>query len=311
MADAVPVRCPACLRENDYAAPVFPCACGNPVTPPLDLTSPPRELTHRTWTQSWVAVRCGACGRESEWPHPEVGCTSCGTVVLVPVHPLEPVGGVPGTLGGPLAGAGTGAGTGGASGGVSGGDVRTPPRAGEVPGRPASPGGPGAAASVPGPAPHPRADPAQGPARGPMHAPADPPPATDPPVPRPAFRPVTIRTARDAVVTAALYLRWLGFQDVRQPDGRPIPSTAVDLRAPGLVAQVDPTTAPAGLRAVECVWLNGLTACATSVYFSLAGYTEDARSRADDLGIPLFVMDLTGMPQPVNDPAEDLLGMGA
>lgn len=130
-------------------------------------------------------------------------------------------------------------------------------------------------------------------------------------MPRPDFRPVTIRTARDAVVTAALYLRWLGFQDVRQPDGRPIPSTAVDLRAPGLVAQVDPTTAPAGLRAVECVWLNGLTACATSVYFSLAGYTEDARARADDLGIPLFVMDLTGMPQPVNDPAEDLLGMGA
>ncbi|MCX5403682.1 hypothetical protein OHA37_07265 [Streptomyces sp. NBC_00335] len=289
MADAVPVRCPACLRENGYAVPVFPCACGNPVTPPLDLTSPPRELTHRTWTQSWVAVRCEACGRESEWPHPEVGCTSCGTVVLVPVHPLAPVGGVPRTAaaaqppgsqppGSPLTG--------------------SAPRAAESPGWPVSPAGP--AAAGPGP----------GPARDPSDTPGSRTPA-DPAVPRPDFRPVTIRTARDAVVTAALYLRWLGFQDVRQPDGRPIPSTAVDLRAPGLVAQVDPTTAPAGLRAVECVWLNGLTACATSVYFSLAGYTEDARARADDLGIPLFVMDLTGMPQPVNDPAEDLLGMGA
>ncbi|MGW1774978.1 hypothetical protein [Streptomyces sp. NPDC002104] len=258
MGDAVPVRCPACLRENAYAAPVFPCACGSPVVPPLDLSSPPRELTHRTWTDSWVAVRCEACGRESEWPHPEVGCGSCGTVVLIPVHPLEPVGGV----------------TGGAA--SAGGDVRTPPRAAE-----------------------------------PVLSPSGPPPATGPAVPRPEFRPVTIRTARDAVVTAALYLRWLGFQDVRQPDGRPLPSTAVDLRAPGLVAQVDPTTAPAGLRAVECVWLNGLTACATSVYFSLAGYTQEARARADDLGIPLFVMDLTGTPQPVNDPAEDLLGMGA
>lgn len=269
MADAVPVRCPACLRENGYAVPVFPCACGNPVAPPLDLTSPPRELTHRTWTDSWVAVRCQACGREGEWPHPEVGCTSCGTVVLVPVHPPEPAGGVA--------------------------DVRTPPRAAETPGRP------GAGLSA-------------GPSRGPLDdsapIPFGPTPA-DPAVPRPAFRPVTIRTARDAVVTAALYLRWLGFPDVRQPDGRPIPSTAVDLRAPGLVAQVDPTTAPAGLRAVECVWLNGLTACATSVYFSLAGYTADARARADDLGIPLFVMDLTGMPQPVNDPADDLVGMGA
>ncbi|MFZ3473744.1 hypothetical protein ACODT3_07480 [Streptomyces sp. 4.24] len=122
---------------------------------------------------------------------------------------------------------------------------------------------------------------------------------------------MTIRTARDAVATAALYLRWLGFQDVRQPDGRPIPSAAVDLRAPGLVAQVDPTTAPAGLRAVECVWLNGLTASATSVYFSLAGYTREARTRADELGIPLFVMDLTGMPQPVNDPADGLVAAGA
>lgn len=208
----------------------------------------------------------------------------------------------------------------GASAGAGGGRGRThSPRAGAAPGRAAGPTGPGdGSAQVPPPAsaaPEEGSEPGSGqgsghdPAYGSAHTQAAPP--ADPAVPRPAFRPATIRTARDAVVTAALYLRWLGFQDVRQPDGRPIPSAAVDLRAPGLVAQVDPTTAPAGLRAVECVWLNGLTACATSVYFSLAGYTEDARARADDLGIPLFVMDLTGMPQPVNDPADDLVGMGA
>ncbi|MFF3721192.1 hypothetical protein ACFYYM_02305 [Streptomyces erythrochromogenes] len=287
MAEAVPVRCPACLRENGYTAPVFPCACGSPVNPPLDLSAPPLPLTHRTWSDSWVTVRCTACGRESEWPHPEVGCGSCGTVVRLPVHPLEQ----------PEAGAGRGAGPGAATGsagavgpGRAGGPVD--PRGGAA-GGPA--GGAGAAGARPG--------------GNPAHIP--PPPTTAAAVPRPAFRPVTIRTARDAVATAALYLRWLGFQDVRQPDGRPIPSAAVDLRAPGLVAQVDPTTAPAGLRAVECVWLNGLTASATSVYFSLAGYTEEARSRADDLGIPLFVMDLTGMPQPVNDPADALVGSGA
>ncbi|MET9688834.1 hypothetical protein ABZY81_10190 [Streptomyces sp. NPDC006514] len=269
MAEAVPVRCPACLRENGYTAPVFPCACGSPVHPPLDLAAPPVPLTHRTWSDTWVTVRCTTCGRESEWPHPELGCGSCGTVVLIPVHPLE----------------------------------RT--------GTPADPAGPPTAAARPDPG-----GPASGPADGatggvtgrrPAHIP--PPPAA--PVPRPAFRPVTIRTARDAVATAALYLRWLGFRDVRQPDGRPIPAATVDLRAPGLVAQVDPTTAPAGLRAVECVWLNGLTASATSVYFALAGYTEEARARADDLGIPLFVMDLTGMPQPVNDPADALVGPDA
>ncbi|TDU75223.1 hypothetical protein [Streptomyces sp. KS 21] len=294
MAEAVPVRCPACLRENGYAAPVFPCACGSPVTPPLDLAAPPVPLTHRTWSESWAAVRCTACGRVSEWPHPELGCASCGTVVRIPVHPVEPE---------------TGRETGPGRGFAPGTDLRDglPPRPGvrgdareAGPGRPGTAGAPGA----PG---------RDGSARGDGAAGSDPAPGqpSAAPVPRPAFRPMTIRTARDAVTAAALYLRWLGFQDVRQPDGRPIPSAAVDLRAPGLVAQVDPTTAPAGLRAVECVWLNGLTASATSVYFALAGYTEDARSRADDLGIPLFVMDLTGMPQPVNDPADRLVGSGA
>ncbi|MDX3534172.1 hypothetical protein PV721_07295, partial [Streptomyces sp. MB09-01] len=91
MAEAVPVRCPACLRDNGYTAPVFPCACGSPVHPPLDLAAPPVPLTHRTWSDSWVAVRCTACGRESEWPQPELGCGSCGTVVRIPVHPLERV----------------------------------------------------------------------------------------------------------------------------------------------------------------------------------------------------------------------------
>ncbi|WP_030765344.1 MULTISPECIES: hypothetical protein [unclassified Streptomyces] len=281
MAEAVPVRCPACLRENGYTAPVFPCACGSPVHPPLDLSAPPVPLTHRTWSDTWVTVRCTTCGRESEWPHPELGCGSCGTVVLIPVHPLE--------------GTGSPAGPAGASAAGSSAATARPERDGTGPG--SAGGSAGGAGGVTG---------GTGDGR-PAHIP--PPPA--PPVPRPAFRPVTIRTARDAVATAALYLRWLGFRDVRQPDGRPIPAATVDLRAPGLVAQVDPTTAPAGLRAVECVWLNGLTASATSVYFALAGYTEDARARADDLGIPLFVMDLTGMPQPVNDPADALVGPDA
>ncbi|MGE7389331.1 hypothetical protein ACQKM2_28050 [Streptomyces sp. NPDC004126] len=279
MAEAVPVRCPSCRRENGYSVPVYPCACGSPVVPPLDLAAPPVPLTHRNWSEAWVTVRCAACGRESEWPHPEVGCGSCGMVVRVPVHPVaQPAGDAPaGWDASDAANAGTGA----------RGGVREDPARAE-PGRTAGGAGPrtGPGAGRPGS-------------------------GSRSPVSRPAFRPVTIRTARDAVVTAALYLRWLGFQDVRQPDQVPIPSAVVDLRAPGVVAQVDPTTAPAGLRAVECVWLNGLTASATSVYFSLAGYTEEARGRADDLGIPLFVMDLTGMPQPVNDPADRLVGMGA
>ncbi|MGW7436446.1 hypothetical protein [Streptomyces sp. NPDC054849] len=310
MAEAVPVRCPACLRENGYTAPVFPCACGSPVNPPLDLAAPPVPLTHRTWSDSWVTVRCTACGRESEWPHPELGCASCGTVVRLPVHPLPPV--HPPT-GGPGDGAPGPAVAGAPADGIDAGRSPGTGTAG-APDGPAAPTDRVRSAGRPDPRAdgHRKADRNDTQRRTGGHpAPAHIPLPPTAPVPRPAFRPVTIRTARDAVTTAALYLRWLGFQDVRQPDGRPIPAATVDLRAPGLVAQVDPTTAPAGLRAVECVWLNGLTASATSVYFALAGYTEDARARADDLGIPLFVMDLTGMPQPVNDPADELVGSGA
>ncbi|MFF3756908.1 hypothetical protein [Streptomyces sp. NPDC002185] len=138
-----------------------------------------------------------------------------------------------------------------------------------------------------------------------------PPPATAPhPVPvRGPFRPVTIRTSRDAVAAAAGYLRWLGFRDVVQPEERP--TSGVDLRAPGLVAQVDPSTQPAGLRAVECLWLNGLTSATVSVFFSLAGYTPEAHTRAAEIGLPLFVLDLTGTPQPVNDAARALTTGGA
>lgn len=134
-----------------------------------------------------------------------------------------------------------------------------------------------------------------------------PPPAAS--AARPAFRPVTIRTARDAVTAAAMYLRWLGFKDVVQPEVRPV--SGIDLRGEGVVAQVDPSTRPAGLRDIECLWLNGLSTSAQSVFFSLAGYADDARARADRLGIPLFVMDLTGCPQPVNAPADELLTIGA
>ncbi|MET9882994.1 hypothetical protein ABZZ20_07465 [Streptomyces sp. NPDC006430] len=292
MAEAVPVRCPACLRENDYAAPVFPCACGSPVNPPLDLSAPPLPLTHRTWSEGWVAVRCTICRRVSEWPHPELGCVSCGTVVRIPVHPVEPAE-PPVPPSGPMGSMG------------AMGAMGSAPQFG-VPDS-AAPRSDGRGPLAHGP--HVRGEAGHA-ADGRRDAAGGANPRAAAPR-RPAFRPVTIRTARDAVATAALYLRWLGFQDVRLPDTRPVPSAAVDLRAPGLVAQVDPTTAPAGLRAVECVWLNGLTASATSVYFALAGYTQDARSRADELGIPLFVMDLTGMPQPLNDPADELVGAGA
>ncbi|MER5214283.1 hypothetical protein ABT063_27855 [Streptomyces sp. NPDC002838] len=128
------------------------------------------------------------------------------------------------------------------------------------------------------------------------------------PAPRRAFQPVAIRTARDAVTAVALYLRWLGYRDIRRADQRP--PSGIGLAARGVLAQVDPTVRPASPRDVECLWLTAMTESVGCVYFSLAGYTDTARSSADTLSVPLFVLDLTGMPRAVNDPADRLDASG-
>ncbi|MGK5733951.1 hypothetical protein [Streptomyces sp. URMC 124] len=125
---------------------------------------------------------------------------------------------------------------------------------------------------------------------------------------RPAFRPMAIRTADDALAAAERYLTWLGCTGVTRPADPE--AVGVDLRAGALVARVDPSTVPTSLRAVECLWLHAMVDSASGVFFSLAGYAHEARSRADDLRVPLFVMDLTGTPQPLNGPADELVERG-
>ncbi|MGW2599489.1 hypothetical protein [Streptomyces klenkii] len=255
MAKSVPVHCPTCRREHSFTPPTFPCACGAPLTLPLQADASPEPVAHRTWRDAWVAVRCPACDRQDQWPRPEFGC-ACGTVVRLPVRPPE-----------------AGSGSGSASGSEAGSGDGPESRGGSESGG----GGPGAG---------------DRPARA----------------PRPAFRPVAIRTAGDAVVAAERYLTWLGYAGVTRP-GDP-EEEGVDLRAAGLVARVDPSTVPTSLRDVECLWLHGLVDGARGAFFSLAGYAREARSRADDLRVPLFVMDLTGTPQPLNAPADELVELG-
>lgn len=128
------------------------------------------------------------------------------------------------------------------------------------------------------------------------------------PTPRPAFQPVPVRTARDAVTVAALYLRWLGYGEIRGAVKR-APS-GVRVAARGVIALIEPSVQPSSLRDVECVWLSAMADSVGCVCFSLAGYEEAARARADALCIPLFVIDLTGTPQPVNGAAEELIAAG-
>ncbi|MDT0266339.1 hypothetical protein RM844_08525 [Streptomyces sp. DSM 44915] len=122
------------------------------------------------------------------------------------------------------------------------------------------------------------------------------------------FRPLTIRTGYDAVACAAHFLRWLGFSGVRTA----VPRTAsgLDLRGPSVVGLVDASTQPTGDEELEVLWLHGLLGSSLAVAFSLAGYRRQARALADRLRLPLFVLDLSGTPQPVNEPGELLLRDG-
>ncbi|MFF9350059.1 hypothetical protein [Streptomyces sp. NPDC014734] len=155
------------------------------------------------------------------------------------------------------------------------------------------------------PAPTPLGDP--GAADGTRVSPGPPPHTAA--APRPAFRPRPVRTAHDAVTNAAGYLRLLGYHDASRPGGAS--PARIDLRADGLIARVDTGGRPTALRDVECLWLNALSASVACVFFSLPGYAPDAGERADGLGVPLFVMDGTGTPRPVNGPADELVDANA
>jgi len=301
MAESVPVRCPVCRREHLYAAPSYPCVCGAPLAPALNHLAAPVVVTHRTWDEDWVTVRCGDCGREDQWPYPELGCP-CGAVLRIPVtgalrplsaespedseateavEDIEIVEDVEILDAADVADAGEVTET------IDFADVGEVMETIDV------------VEVVEALEPGDELDRHRG------HRPGDPARHTH----RAAFRPVTIRSARDAVTAAALYLRWLGYRDIRRADQRP--PNGIGLAARGILAQVDPTVRPASLRDVECLWLTAMTESASCVYFSLAGYAEDARAVADSLGVPLFILDLTGTPQPLNSPADELVAAGA
>ncbi|MFH8655665.1 hypothetical protein [Streptomyces afghaniensis] len=349
MAESVPVRCPSCRREHRFTAPSYPCVCGAPVAPRLDRNGTVTPVSHRVWQDDWVTVRCECCGRRGEWPRPEVGCP-CGAVLRVPVTEERGAVGPGGSTGrgpegderlrpdGRTVDQDTAAAEGLTPGGTTGQDRATDGGpgserdltvdAGAEVGREAVPG-PGKATGPRGAAaPGERAFASGASERTAASSDAERPPASAgagrPPAPsdadagadapgsaggaRPPFRSVTIRTALDAVTAAALYLRWLGYPGVRRADQRP--PSGIGLAARGVVALVDPCVRPATLRDVECLWLTAMTESADCLCFSLAGYADDARARADALGIPLFVLDLTGTPRPVNAPAGALTGPG-
>lgn len=146
--------------------------------------------------------------------------------------------------------------------------------------------------------------------RQPVQPPTVQPPVVRRPAPsRPPFVPHPVRTSDDAILAAARYLEWLGFGTLEVSDSQD--REGVCLLGTTVVAQVDTWTEPADLRAVECLWLNTLHADELQpVMFTLAGYNQESRNRADQLLVALFELDLEGVPQPVNSAARELLRTG-
>ncbi|KUF16643.1 hypothetical protein [Streptomyces silvensis] len=276
------VRCPVCRHEQIYAPPAFPCACGAPVVPPVTHGAAV-ALTHRTPADAWVTVRCATCGRGTDWPRPELGC-ACGTVLRVPVTSEEGAEGAER-----------------AEGAGAGGGAREP-----------DPGDGTCALCAPegdeGAAPCASCAPKSRPSLTPPHIPL---PRTAP-TPRYAFRPLPVRGARDAVATCARFLRWLGYEDVREAyPAEERPPSGTRLTALGVLAQIEPTARPASLRDVECAWLTAMTHTVTCACFALSGFTPAARSRADELDVALFRIELSGTPEPLNGAADELTATGA
>ncbi|MFJ6214095.1 hypothetical protein ACIQGZ_12295 [Streptomyces sp. NPDC092296] len=134
--------------------------------------------------------------------------------------------------------------------------------------------------------------------------------AAGPAAARPRFRAVPVRTSHDAVATAARYLEWLGLGSRELSQGQE--RDGIRLLGDRLVAQVDIWPEPADLRSVECLWLSTLHAEeSVAVMFTLAGYAPDAVVRGEQLLVALFVLDRTGMPQPVNGAARLLVRTGS
>lgn len=326
--DWVTVHCPSCGRRDEWPQPELGCDCGTVLRIPVTDGRPGED------TDTWVDTGPGAGARAGEGSGPGAGLeaflgggadsgTAAGADADLDTGAEEAgadagtgTGSAPGPSGGAKAGPVTGAGTDAraqrAQGRSGTGRRATHDSSGHD--RHAGPGRSGAEPHT-GPG-RPAADPLASLGRTGTGSPPTPdrrsqgsPPAPRSPQRRRAFQPITIRTARDAVTVAALYLRWLGYRNIRRADQRP--PSGVGLAARGIVAQVDPTVSPASLRDVECLWLTAMVESTDCVYFSLAGYTDDARARADSLGIPLFVLDLTGTPQPANSLADDLNATGA
>ncbi|MEU4659447.1 hypothetical protein AB0G32_36890 [Streptomyces sp. NPDC023723] len=113
-----------------------------------------------------------------------------------------------------------------------------------------------------------------------------------------------VRDPFDLVAVVARHLHGLGHRDLHH--ARRGLTGGVGLAGRGLLAQVDPSGSPATVRDVECLWLTATVRSARGVHFSRTGYAAEVRARADQLGVPLFVLGPGAVPRPANGAAAAL-----
>jgi pyruvate/2-oxoglutarate dehydrogenase complex dihydrolipoamide acyltransferase (E2) component len=117
------------------------------------------------------------------------------------------------------------------------------------------------------------------------------------------FRPRLIRTAVDAEIAAADFMRAIGFAGAkRTPSGA---DGGIDVIAAGVVAQVKTHMKPIGRPDLQR--LCGAAKGRTMLFFSLEGYTPEALKWGDLEGMALFRFDLQGEPSPINRAAKALV----
>ncbi|MFZ2178586.1 MAG: restriction endonuclease [Rhodococcus sp. (in: high G+C Gram-positive bacteria)] len=115
-----------------------------------------------------------------------------------------------------------------------------------------------------------------------------------------------IRTAAEAEVNAAEQMRLLGYADATALPGGA--DGGIDVYSSQAYAQVKWRGGTAGTHDLENLYgARGTSRSRELLYFSRAGYTDDAREYANAVGIALFGCEPDGDTPPVGDRALDLV----
>lgn len=117
--------------------------------------------------------------------------------------------------------------------------------------------------------------------------------------------PVLIRHPRDAEEAAARWMRYWGWRDARvTPVGV---DEGIDVVAAQAVAQVKAHMNPIGRPDVQNLFGVASAEKKLALFFSLRGYTAEAKGWANKAGVGLFAFDLQGEPEPINQAAQQMI----